>query len=281
MKDYGDRVAVITGAASGIGRALALELARRGARLALSDVDGDAVEETARDCRRLDAEAWATTLDVRDREPVRAWADQVEARFGGVDLVVNNAGVSLTADALNQSRDDLDWVMDVDFWGVVNGTEAFLPKLIASGGGHVVQLSSLFGLLAAPSQSGYNAAKFAVRGYSESLAMEMALYGYPVRISCVHPGGIATNIVHNARIGDGHDPALILEMFHRVARTSPERAARTILRGVEKGRSRILVGADAWALHLLQSVLGSRYQRLLVTRMRRHLGPLAATREEM
>lgn len=254
MKQFTDRVAVVTGAGSGIGRALALALAERGARLALSDVDTEGLATTRRMCEAVGADVHAATLDVTDRDAVFAHADEVEAYFGRVDLVVNNAGVALAALATDQTMADIDRVIDVDWWGVAHGTQAFLPKLVASGDGALVNISSIFGMVAVPGQSAYNAAKFAVRGYTEAIAQEARMEGLPVTVHCVHPGGILTNIARNAQVrGDWVD---VQSAFDRIAHTSPERCAEVILRGVRRGRARILVGADARLLHGLQQVFG-------------------------
>src|SRR6478735_2968715 len=190
MSTIAGKVAVITGAGSGIGRALAYELARRGAKLALSDVDNTGLAETARHARVIGAD-----------------------EFGVVNIVVNNAGVAFTGDVEHMSFEQIERVVDVDFWGVVHGTKAFLPHLIESGDGHLVNISSLFGLLAMPSQSAYNAAKFAVRGFTESLRQEMLLAGHPVEVTCVHPGGIKTAIARNSGAVAGRDAAELAAFF--------------------------------------------------------------------
>ena len=260
---YG-KVAVVTGAGSGIGRALAYELARRGAKLAISDVDTAGLAETARQVRVIGAPVHETTLDVTDRAAVLAYADQVVAEYGEVHIVINNAGIAFTGDVLDMSFEQIERVVDVDFWGVVNGTKAFLPHLIASGDGHVVNISSLFGLLAVPGQSAYNAAKFAVRGFTEALRQEMIVAGHPVQVTCVHPGGIKTAITRNAGAVEGIDAAAIAEMFDaKLAKTTADSAARTILRAVTGNRARVLVGYDAKALDILVRVLGSGYQRIV------------------
>jgi hypothetical protein len=261
MTSLAGRVVVVTGAGSGIGRALALAAAGHGARLALSDIDPAGLSETV---RLLGAAAVrADRLDVRDRVAMAAYAASVAAEFGTVNVVINNAGVGLTGDLLEVSYQDLQWVMDVNFWGVVNGTKEFLPHLIASGDGYLVNLSSLFGLLSVPRQSAYNAAKFAVRGFTESVRQEMLAAGHPVRVCCVHPGGIKTAIVRNSRVAPGEDHAALVEFFdRRLAITSADRAAAVILAGALAGKPRILVGADAKVLHVLVTVLGARYQRL-------------------
>lgn len=262
MRRFADKVAVITGAGSGIGRALSVELARHGARLAVSDVDLVRVAETAALCEKEGAEARHYELDVADRAAVLAHADEVVAEFGGANLVVNNAGVALVAPVAEMSWDDLEWVMNIDYWGVVHGTKAFLPHLIASGDGHLVNISSVFGLVGVPTQSAYNSAKFAVRGFTEALRQEMLIDRRPVGVSCVHPGGIRTNIVRNARANDGLNSAEMRDRFDRVALTSPEQAARIILRGVQRNRSRILVGPDAYVFDAVPRIIGPYYQRI-------------------
>jgi NAD(P)-dependent dehydrogenase (short-subunit alcohol dehydrogenase family) len=262
MRQFDGRVAVITGAGSGIGRALALDLAGRGARLALSDVDFDRVTETVARAGELGAEAKAYRLDVADRAAVLAHADEVVGDFGRVNLVVNNAGVALMAPVLDMSWDDLEWVMSIDFWGVVHGTKAFLPHLIDSGDGHLVNISSVFGLVGVPTQSAYNAAKFAVRGFTEALHQEMAIGRYPVGVSCVHPGGIRTNIARDSRAAPGWESPEGREKFDKVVPTTPEKAAKIILRGVQANHARILVGPDAYAFDATARILGPFYQRL-------------------
>ncbi len=264
MRRVEGSVVAITGAGSGIGRALALELARRGAALSLSDWRADDVDETVRACKDLGADARGYQVDVRDAAAVQTWADSTVADFGRVNAIVNNAGVALTGDVLDMSLADIAWVVDIDFWGVVHGTKAFLPHLIDSGDGHVVNLSSVFGLVAVPSQSAYNAAKFAVRGFTEALRQEMRQAGHPVAVTAVHPGGIRTNVVRNSRtVGDVEHAELVTLFERRLARTSPETAARAIVRGLESGRARVLIGPDAYAIDTMARVLGPAYQRVV------------------
>jgi NADP-dependent 3-hydroxy acid dehydrogenase YdfG len=259
MRSFEDRVAVITGAASGIGAALAEQFARRGAELAICDVDEDGLSVTAETCRGHGAKVHVQRLDVADRGAVVAYADTVEQQYGRVNLLVNNAGVALTAHALEQSFDDIDWLLGINLHGVINGTQAFLPRLVASGEGHLVNISSAFGLFGVPHQSIYNAAKFGVRGYTESIAVEMGMHGHPVGVTCVHPGGIRTSIAKNARGGPSQDVTALAAVFDKIAMTSPEQAAATIVHGIQKGRRRVLVGRDAWAMHIGAQVLGVRY----------------------
>ncbi|KIU14035.1 SDR family NAD(P)-dependent oxidoreductase [Mycolicibacterium llatzerense] len=258
------KVCVITGAGSGIGRALAVRLAAKGAKLAISDVDVDGLAETERLVRQFGVEVKADRLNVAEREAFLLYADDVAGYFGKVNQVYSNAGIAFTGDVEHSDFKDIERIMDVDFWGVVNGTKAFLPHLIASGDGHVINVSSLFGLIAIPGQSAYNAAKFAVRGFTEALRQEMIVAGHPVSVTCVHPGGIKTNIANNSTAGEGRDAQRLAEVFNkRLARTSAEAAAKTITDGVETKKARVLIGPDAIALDLMARVLGSAYQRLV------------------
>jgi NAD(P)-dependent dehydrogenase (short-subunit alcohol dehydrogenase family) len=270
MRQFGGKVCVITGAGSGIGRALALELASRGARLAVSDINEQAAAQTAAQAAQTGAAAESYALDVAQRDAVFAHAEAVEARFGAVNLVVNNAGVAVAKDLLDMPLEDLEWLMGINFWGVAYGTKAFLPKLIASGDGHLVNISSIFGMIAVPSQSAYNAAKFAVRGFTEALREEMLIAGHPVSVSCVHPGGVKTNIARAAR-SDRFGPEEMGARFERMAWLTPEKAAKIIVRGIERDAARIHVGADSWALDLMQRALGSGYQRIVARATERAL----------
>jgi NADP-dependent 3-hydroxy acid dehydrogenase YdfG len=198
------------------------------------------------------------------------YADAVKAHFGKVNQIYNNAGIAFAGDVEVSQFKDIEKVIDVDFWGVVNGTKVFLPHLIESGDGHVINVSSVFGLFSVPGQAAYNAAKFAVRGFTEALRQEMELAGHPVKVTTVHPGGIKTNIVRNMTAVDGVDKEQLTQTFDKkLANTSPEKAARIILDGVRKNRARVLVGPDAKALDLIVRVTGTGYQRLFSTVMSR------------
>ncbi|WP_420453555.1 SDR family NAD(P)-dependent oxidoreductase [Ilumatobacter sp.] len=274
MRDFGGRVVAITGAGSGIGRALAHELARRGAHLALSDVDEEGLAETVLTCERSPVRVTPTTVDVADRDAVFSWADDVVERHGKVDVIVNNAGVGLGATVEAQSIGDVEWLMGIDFWGVVHGTQAFLPHLRANGEGHVVNISSVFGLISIPGQSAYNAAKFAVRGYTDALRMELEIADEGISSTTIHPGGVRTNIARNARMDEtmalvGAGPDAAADLFDRLARTSPEAAAREILRSVERNRRRAVVGPDGLLLDLVSRLPAGVHQRLLIADARR------------
>jgi NADP-dependent 3-hydroxy acid dehydrogenase YdfG len=263
MEGFAGKVAVVTGAGSGIGQALAVELARSGATLAISDVDTEGLAATEERIKAIGAGVRADRLDVTEREAFLAYADAINGHFGKVNQIYNNAGIAFTGDIEVSQFKDIERVMDVDFWGVVNGTKAFLPYLIASGDGHVVNVSSVFGIFAAPGQAAYNAAKFAVRGFTEALRQEMALAGHPVKVTTVHPGGIKTAIARNATAAEGLDPGELAQIFDKkIARTTPQRAARIILEAVAKDRARVLVGADAKILDVLVRITGSGYQKL-------------------
>ncbi|GAB4012463.1 SDR family NAD(P)-dependent oxidoreductase [Nocardioides ultimimeridianus] len=265
MKSLKDKVVVITGAGSGIGRALAINIAGKGGHLALSDVNEAGLAET----RVLAEKAGATQvrtdrLDVADRAAFASYAAAVAEEFGRVNVIINNAGVALSGDLNDLTYEDMDWIVGINFWGVVHGTKEFLPHLIASGDGHVVNLSSLFGLLAMPGQSAYNATKFAVRGMSEALREEMLIAGHPVGVTVVHPGGIKTAIARNARVSDKEDKAATAKLFdEKLAKMTPERAAEIIVNGILKNRARVLVGLDAHALHNFQKFTGSRYEDIV------------------
>ena len=274
MKSFAGRVAAITGAASGIGRALAQDLARRGSHLALCDIDEAGLAETVTLCEGHGVKVTSQRVDVADRDAVYAWADQVVADHGKVNLIFNNAGVALSATIEAMSYEDFEWLMNINFWGVVHGTKAFLPHLEASGEGHVVNLSSVFGLLSIPSQSAYNAAKFGVRGFTDALRIELDLSDGNVSSTTVHPGGIKTNIARNGRM-DASVAALSggLERAHaefdKVAMTSPEKAARQILAAVQKNKRRALIGPDAKLLDLISRLPAGLNQRVIVRGARR------------
>ena len=268
MRDFRGRVAAITGAGSGIGRALAEELARQGAPLAVSDIDDAGLAGTVEQCERVGVKVTSQHLDVAVRDDVYTWADRVVADHGTVNLIFNNAGVALGATVEAMSYEDFEWLMNINFWGVVYGTKAFLPHLKASGAGHIVNLSSVFGLISVPSQSAYNAAKFAVRGFTDTLRMELEIEGAEVSVTTVHPGGIKTNIARNARMDSSvstvaGDPEKAIRDFERMFITTPERAAQQILTAVRRDRRRALIGPDAKVIDLISRMPPTLYQTVL------------------
>jgi NAD(P)-dependent dehydrogenase (short-subunit alcohol dehydrogenase family) len=264
MTTFNDTTVAITGAASGIGRALATASADRGAQLAICDVDEEGLAETRQKVQSRGARCITERVDVSERDAVQDWADSVQQEFGSVGVIINNAGVSVSGSVEGVSIEDFEWLMSINFWGVVYGTRAFLPLIRKAGQGRVVNVSSIFGIVASPTQSAYNAAKFAVRGFTESLRTELEFDDAEIGASCVHPGGIDTEIVRNARYADtgamDRDREEIIEEFEKmIARTSPEDAAETILDGVEADKGRILVGADAMVLDLFQRLVPGSY----------------------
>jgi NAD(P)-dependent dehydrogenase (short-subunit alcohol dehydrogenase family) len=259
---FAGRVAVVTGAGSGIGRSLAGQLAGHGARLAVSDGDADALAQTVASLKAKGADVYEEQVDVSDRAAVAAHAKAVRAHFGVVHQVYNNAGVAFVGPIAETSYEDLEKVMAVNFWGVVHGTKEFLPHLIESGDGHVVVLSSVFGLVAAPWMAGYDASKFAARGFAEALRGELLAAGHPVRVTCVHPGAVRTPIIEHSEAAPGENLPAVQRLFGKLAVTTPDAAARAILRGVRLNRARVLVGPDARVADVAHRVLGSEYERL-------------------
>ena len=265
MRTLDNKVVVVTGAGSGIGRALALDVAGRGALVAVSDWNEAGLAATVELLKNAGVrEVRSDVLDVSDRAGFAAYALAVKDQFGRVDVVVNNAGVSHTGPVTELEYADFDWLMGVNFWGVVHGTKEFLPHLIASGDGHLVNISSLFGLISVAGSSTYNASKFAVRGFTEAVRMDMLLAGHPVGVTCVHPGGIRTGIVRNGRVTRGENLADVAATFDELARMSPERAAAIIVKAVLTNKPRQLVGMDAHVLHNFARLVGARYQDVVV-----------------
>lgn len=269
MKNLKGKVAAITGAGSGIGQALAVELAKHGCHVAISDINESGLQETEQQAKSDGVEVHSSLLDVASKDAVYEWADKVANEMGGVNLVFNNAGVSLSETIESMSYENFEWLMNINFWGVVYGTKAFLPHLKASGEGHVVNISSVFGMIGVPSQAAYNAAKFAVKGFTECLREEMELDEGNVKVTCVHPGGIKTNIMRSSRLGNvgkagTSDKDRAVKMFDRAARTTPEQAAKVIVDGVKKDKPRVLIGNDARMIDAMQRLLPTGYQDILV-----------------
>jgi NAD(P)-dependent dehydrogenase (short-subunit alcohol dehydrogenase family) len=260
-------VAVVTGAASGIGRALTIRLAQAGASVAVADVKTEALSETVRmasEVAKAPGKITSHIVDVSDNERVGAFAREVVDAHGRADLLINNAGVGLFGTAEQLSVEDIEWLMGVNFWGVVYGVKHFLPILRRQPHSHIVNISSVFGIIGPAGHSAYAASKFAVRGFTEALRHELAADS--VKVSVVHPGGIKTNIANDARPGAGADHAAAARekaIFNAAARTSPEAAAERILRGVIRDEERILIGPDAWFIDRVQRWAPVKYWRLL------------------
>ncbi|MGJ4907012.1 SDR family NAD(P)-dependent oxidoreductase [Bradyrhizobium sp. HKCCYLS2033] len=263
--------AAVTGAASGIGRALAQELAARGCDLALADRDEAGLASLAAELTASGRKVTTHRLDVSDVAAVTQFAEDATRAHPGLNIVVNNAGVALFGSFAEIDQAEMDWLFNINFWGVVHGTRAFLPHLSRRREAHVVNLSSIFGIIAPPGQSAYAAAKFAVRGFSESLRHELTAAGSPVRLSVVHPGGIATAIARNARAGQGMTDnarrVQAIERFERLARTSPRDAALRIIEGIERNEPRILIGGDARFMDVLQRFMPGTYWRVMAKRL--------------
>lgn len=263
MKSLKNRVVALTGASSGIGQALAVELAKRGAHLSLSDVDEVGLARIKEQCEALGASVFVQVVDVASKEALEAWAEATSNHFGVVHAIINNAGIAVHGTIEELPDEVFERVMQVNFWGVVHGTRAFLPYLKRAKDAHVVNLSSLFGLVSIPGQSVYNASKFAVRGFSEALIQELAILSPHVHCTCVHPGGVKTNIARAAgfvgqQLGST-DLERLARRFDKMARTTPESAARQIIEAMLSNKRRLLVGQDAVFLDLVQRLLPSRY----------------------
>jgi short-subunit dehydrogenase len=264
--------AAVTGAASGIGRALALELAARGCDLALADRDEAGLQTlTAEIAGRYKQKVTLHRVDVGEPAEIAGFANTAVAAHPALNIVVNNAGVALLGQFTEIDQAQMDWLMNINFWGVVHATRAFLPHLSQQREAHIVNLSSIFGIIAPPGQSAYAAAKFAVRGFSESLRHELQMANSPVRLSVVHPGGVATNIVRNSRTGSGvTDNARrseTIDRFDRIAKTTPAAAALRIVKGIENNQPRILIGSDARIMDILQRLRPATYWAVMAKRL--------------
>jgi short-subunit dehydrogenase len=266
--EFQGSAAAITGAASGIGRALALELAARGCDVALADVDRAGLESVAKEITTVHSRRVTIRLvDVADPQQIQDYATSAVADFPALNLLFNNAGVALLGQFDEYDQAQMAWLMEINFWGVVRGTRAFLPHLQSRPQAHIINMSSVFGIIAPAGQSAYAASKFAVRGFSEALRHELAMNKSTVRLSVVHPGGIKTNIARNARTGaelrENVSPSEVGERFERLARTTPAAAAQRIIRGIERNEPRILVGRDAQFLDIIQRCKPATYWGLL------------------
>ncbi|WP_166169831.1 MULTISPECIES: SDR family oxidoreductase [unclassified Acinetobacter] len=267
MKNFKNKVAAITGAGSGIGQQLAVLLAKQGCHLSLSDVNEQGLAKTVELVKDSHVRVTIKKVNVAKLEEVRAWAAETVQDHGSVNVIFNNAGVALGSTVEGASYEELEWIVNINFWGVVYGTKEFLPLIKQSGEGHIINISSLFGLTAQPTQSAYNATKFAVRGFTESLRQELDLENCGVSALCVHPGGIRTNIANAAKMNDsirslGMHPEKSARSFNKLLRCPPEEAARQILEAVKKDKRRLLIGNDAKTLDLIQRILPTGYQRV-------------------
>jgi short-subunit dehydrogenase len=269
MTEIRGAAAAITGAASGIGRALALELAARGCDLALADRDEAGLQAVAAEIAKTTPQKASSQkvtghrVDVSEPEQIAAFALSAVSAHPGLNILINNAGVALLGQFSEIDQAQMDWLMNINFWGVVHSTRAFLPHLARQREAHIVNLSSIFGIVAPPGQTAYAAAKFAVRGFSEALRHELQMAASPVKLSVVHPGGVATNIARNSRAGvgvtDNARRAQSIERFDAVAKTTPKAAALRIITGIEKNQPRILIGNDARLMDLLQRLRPATY----------------------
>ena len=267
MKNFKNKVAAITGAGSGIGQQLAVLLAKQGCHLSLSDVNAQGLAQTVELLEKSNVRVTTQKLDVADRDAMKLWAADTVQNHGSVNMIFNNAGVALGSTVEGASYEELEWIVNINFWGVVYGTKEFLPLIKKSGEGHIINISSLFGLTAQPTQSAYNATKFAVRGFTESLRQELDIENCGVSALCVHPGGIRTNIANAAKMNGslralGMNPEKSAKTFNKLLRCPPEEAARQILDAVQKDKRRLLIGNDAKTLDLIQRVLPTGYQKV-------------------
>ena len=262
----------VTGAASGIGRALAIEFAARGADLALADRDEAGLREVAAEIAKASTRKVSLhRVDIGSSEAVAAFAREVIATHPALNILINNAGVSLLGLFHEIDQPQMEWLFNINFWGAVHATRAFLPHLAGQPASHIVNLSSIFGIVAPPGQTAYSAAKFAVRGFSEALRHELQMAKSPIRLSVVHPGGIKTNIVRNSRAGSGvtdnERRVQSIERFDAIAQTSAKDAALRIIKGIEKNEPRILIGGDARFMDLLQRFRPATYWNVLAKRI--------------
>ena len=278
MNNFNNKVAAITGAGSGMGQQLAILLAKAGCHLSLSDVNEQGLAETVELLKPYPVRVTSQKVNVADREQVKAWAADTVQNHGSVNMIFNNAGVGLAATVEGASYQDLEWIVGINYWGVVYGTKEFLPYLKQSGEGHIINTSSLFGLTAQPTQSAYNSTKFAVRGFTESLRQELDLENCGVSALCVHPGGIRTNIANAARMSDsvrslGINPEKSAKAFNKLLRMPAQEAAQQILDAVLKDKRRLLIGNDAKTLDIIQRLLPTGYQKItaFATKMSKRL----------
>jgi NAD(P)-dependent dehydrogenase (short-subunit alcohol dehydrogenase family) len=273
MREIKGAVAVVTGAASGIGRALAVDLANMGAQLALADVNAAGLEETRALLRNATARTY--TLDVSKAPAVEAFAQAVQRDFGRASLLINNAGVALMGTLAEVSLEDMQWLMGINFWGVVHGCKFFTPMLKQESDAHIVNLSSIFGLIGPPGQTAYAASKFAVHGFSQSLREELRATS-SIRVTSVHPAGIATPIANRARAGSGVTAAArqeAEEYFKKVAVITPEEASQVIINGILGNKNRVLIGSDAYRIDRIQRLFPARASAIFAAFLEKRRGP--------
>lgn len=274
MKNLNGKVAVVTGTGSGIGRATAIELAKEGCLLAISDVNAKELEVTRQSIEKLGAQVHAKVLDVADKKAFHDYANEVAEHFGKVNIVINNAGVAVSATLENTSYEDFEWLMNINFWGMVYGTKAFLPHLKKTGDGHICNVSSVFGFMAPAGTGAYNASKFAIRGFNETLRAELDIEDCGVSLSSIHPGGIKTNIARDARMDDatladlGMNKEQAHAQFTQIALTTPTGAAKTIVKGIKKNKMRILIGPDAHVIDWATRFTPILYRKLVTNLMK-------------
>ena len=280
MKNFKNKVAAITGAGSGMGQQLAVLLAKAGCHLSISDVNEKGLAETVELVKPYNVRVTSKKVNVAKLEEVRAWAADTVQNHGSVNMIFNNAGVALGSTVEGANYEDLEWIMGINYWGVVYGTKEFLPYIKKTGEGHIINTSSLFGLTAQPTQSAYNSSKFAVRGFTETLRQELDIENCGVSALCVHPGGIRTNIANDARMNDslkslGMNPEKSAKAFNKLLRMPAEDASQQILDAVLKNRRRLLFGNDAKAIDLMQRILPTGYQKVtaLATKLSKRLEP--------
>lgn len=269
MKTFNNKVAAITGAGSGMGQQLAVLLAKAGCHVAISDINQKGLDQTVELLKAYPVKVTVDVVNTAEQAQVYAWADKVRKEHGKVNLIFNNAGIAMSNTVEGHEIDDYERMMAVNFWGVIYGTKAFLPYLKESGDGHIINTSSIFGLTAQPTQSAYNASKFAVRGFTESLRQELDLSNFGVSATCVHPGGIKTNIAHTAELS-ANVASLSMDLkkskasADKIMRIPASKAAQIILDGVKANKRRVLIGPEAYGVDMLQRLLPSAYQRLFV-----------------
>ena len=265
MKKLKSSVVAVTGAASGIGRSLAIQLASEGCGLALADIDQEGLAQTVEMIENNGNKITTHIVNVADRGQVYQFAEDVVSRHGKANMIINNAGVAVSETLEDLTYEDFEWLMGINLWGVIYGSKAFLPYLKRQPEGHIVNISSVNGLFTWRNNGPYCTSKFAVRGFTLTLCQE--LKDTTVRVSCVHPGGIKTNIARNTRFFKGSDPDLshdeaVAYFDTKMARTSAEKAAQIIIKGIKKNKSRILVGFDAHIIDILQRLFPVMFQRL-------------------